>query len=202
MQKSVFDEVKDLISKRINYKALKLSMCDVHHPGLFSLVIDGTEHGSLTRVFIAFQDIKPFAIKLHSHTYNLKLAVVEGEFVHHTAKEFDNKDTHNIVRIDKYHYHSPLNHSDKSGFHYISNNLYNLYDYHIPEGGEIYLSHKQIHTVSVSKGTMWIVKELGKETDYNIVLGRKFETSDLYKSVEDPIKFLMYERFCKAIESY
>jgi hypothetical protein len=39
--------------KNPSIDSLNMSMSDTHHPGLFSLVIDGTEFGRLTRVFIA-----------------------------------------------------------------------------------------------------------------------------------------------------
>ena len=72
--KSIFKIAHELVhDENITWDTLDLSMADVHHKGLYSIVIGGTEHGELTRVFIATEKIEPYVLKLHSHTYDLRL---------------------------------------------------------------------------------------------------------------------------------
>lgn len=175
---SIFEETLKLLEQK-NQESLLKSMDNVHHKGLFSLVVGGTENGHLTRVFIATKKIKPYAVQLHSHTYNLKIGVIKGQFVHHITHECGlNAKGMNVARLKKYKYQSPLN--DGNGLEYLDTLPYSLYDCNVPDGGEMYLNAEDIHSVSASKGAMWIVQELGFKNKHSTVLGRDFVVDGLY----------------------
>ena len=155
--KTIFKTAHDLIhDESISWETLDLSMGDVHHKGLYSVVIGGTEHGELTRVFIATEKIEPFALKLHSHTYDLKLGVVKGVFQHFQAIELS----------------------------YIAHAPFSITNHYVPLGGEVFLKSTEIHTVAVEPGTMWIIQECGKKSDTSIVVGEKFTTENLYTKLK------------------
>lgn len=163
-------------------QVLLKSMKDVHHPDLFSLVVDDKD-GNLTRIFIALKEIKPFSIKLHSHTYDLKLAVVSGVFQHFQAIECG-YDAQGIgaIKLNKYQYKSALKGGD--GLTLISENTpFGILQSYIPPTGEINMSCSDIHTVAVEEGTIWIVQEHGVKKEASIVLGEKFTTENLYNDV-------------------
>ena len=69
---------------------------------------------------------------------------------------------------------------------------YSLSSYSIPIVAGISLPCDLIHTVSVSKGTIWIVKEQGFRTDSSIVLGVPFQTEWLYNT---PKQFQINDMF-------
>lgn len=184
----IFNEVLDKMQQP-SKEALEMSLADCHVKGVFSLVIDGDRdengnliRGTLTRVFIATKKIKPFDIQMHSHRYNLTIGVVSGSFTHHIADEcrISQSSTENIVTTKKYEYKSPLN--GGSGLKYIGKSRHKLSSYSIPIGAEISLPCDLIRTVSVSKGTIWIVKEGGFRTDSSVVLGVPFQTEGLYNA--------------------
>lgn len=181
----IFDDVLELM-KKPNKKALEKSLADCHVKGCFSLVVGGEEdengelkHGTLTRIFIATKKISPFDIQFHSHRYPLTIGVVHGTFEHHVANlsrgyEIDGE----CVTLKKFTYKSPLNGGNGlsvDGLYY-----YKLKSYNIPVGGEIFLPEDLIHSVSVSKGSIWIVKEHGFASDSSVVLGTSFQTDGLY----------------------
>lgn len=159
-----------------NVESLQMSMNDVHQKGLFSLVVGGTENCKLTRIFIAKNKIKPFAAQLHSHVYDLNIGVIKGTFLHHSAHECGRNAKG--VNLGTYKYQSPLN--GGAGLEYIEDKPYSLYDNYVPETGSFYLNHNDIHTVSASKGTMWIVEELGVKSKSSIVVGKRFIVDGLY----------------------
>lgn len=195
-KKAILACMNDFETKQVMLKSMK----DVHHPDLFSLVVDDKD-GNLTRVFIALKEIKPFAIKLHSHTYDLKLAVVSGVFQHFQALELGNGATGiGSVLLNKYQYKSVLKGGD--GLTLISENTpYGIMQSYIPPTGEIHMTCKDIHTVAVEEGTIWIVQEHGVKKEASIVLGEKFTTENLYNDVH-PIE--IDDMMCtvlKAIDS-
>ena len=178
MKKSIFHYALGLMNNQ-NEGSLLKSLDNVHHKGLFSLVIGGNENGSLTRVFIATKKIKMSAIQLHSYTYDLSIGVIKGEFMHHTAMQLGcGAVGANSIKLDKYRYRSPLN--GGNGLEFLEDATYLVQSSNIPEGGEVLLSHTDIHSVSVSKGAMWVLQEHGFKTHKSIVLGRKFITDGLY----------------------
>lgn len=181
--KTIFKIAHELVhNENILWDTLDLSMADVHHKGLYSIVIGGTEHGELTRVFIATEKIEPYALKLHSHTYDLRLGVIKGVFQHFQAVECGEgaKGTGSI-NLDKYEYKSPLN--GGSGLKFIKRAPYSITNHYVPPSGEVFLDSSIIHTVAVEPGTMWIIKECGKKTETSIVLGEKFTTENLYTKI-------------------
>lgn len=173
--KNIFERTLDLMNSP-DPESLLMSMDDVHQKGLFSLVVGGTENCKLTRIFIAKNKIKPFAAQLHSHVYDLNIGVIKGTFLHHSAHECGRNAKG--VNLGTYKYQSPLN--GGVGLEYIEDKPYSLYDNYVPETGCIQLSHNDIHTVSVSKGTMWIVEELGVKSKSSIVVGKRFIVDGLY----------------------
>ena len=194
----IFNEVLSKMQQQ-NKEALEMSLADCHVKGVFSLVIDGDRnedgnliHGTLTRVFIATKKIKPFDIQMHSHRYNLTIGVVSGSFTHHVASNFSVSGCikENVVTAKLYEYKSPLN--GGNGLRYLHEYSYSLSSYSIPIGAEISLPCDLIHTVSVSKGTIWIVKEQGFRTDSSIVLGVPFQTEGLYNT---PKQFQINDMF-------
>lgn len=181
--KTIFKTAHELVhNENISWDTLDLSMADVHHKGLYSIVIGGTEHGELTRVFIATEKIEPYALKLHSHTYDLRLGVIKGVFQHFQAVECgEGAKGPDSIYLDKYEYKSPLN--GGNGLTYIKRAPYSIMNHYVPPGGEVFLDSSIIHTVAVEPGTMWIIKECGKKTETSIVLGEKFTTENLYTKI-------------------
>lgn len=156
--------------------ALDKSMDNVHGDGLFSLVVAGEENGKLTRIFIANKKVKPFQIQLHSHRYAIKLAVLKGAVTQHNAKVMVNSSS--AIRMPMYNYQSPLN--GGAGLSYLKDVKPILSDFLIPVGSILSMGVEDIHTISCSKGSMWIVQEQGFEVDSSWVLGVPFKTDGLY----------------------
>lgn len=163
--------------------SLDMSLADCHVKGLFSLVVSGTEHGKLTRIFISTKDIKPLDIQYHSHRYNLFLYPLHGNIVHHVAGKYDYSNTHkplNLVTFDVFKYQSPLN--GGNGLTYETFDSYLLSKYHFPIGGRIHLFNSELHTVSCSAGSIWVVNEGGFKSDHSLVLGVPFTLDNLYRN--------------------
>ena len=182
--KTIFKIAHELVhNENITWDTLDLSMADVHHKGLYSIVIGGIEHGELTRVFIATEKIEPYALKLHSHTYDLRLGVIKGVFQHFQAVECgEGAKGPGSIYLDKYEYKSPLN--GGNGLKYIKRAPYSIMNHYVPPSGEVFFDSSIIHTVAVEAGTMWIIKECGKKTKTSIVLGEKFTTENLYTKMD------------------
>ena len=156
-------------------EALELSIDNCHAKGLFSLVIKGTQFGSLKRVFIAKRKIKPLDVQLHNHRYGIKITPIKGIVRHHMAFESDDGGL-----IKHYKYKSPLN--GGNGLTYYRTRSYKVEDYYMPVGMTCTLISTDIHTVSCSKGSMWIVEEQGFDREESDVLGVPFITDDLYST--------------------
>jgi len=185
-----------------NQDALAKSMDDVHHPGVFSLVIAGTENGQLIRVFVADKKIKPFAVQLHTHRYRLKLTVLKGEVKHHVA-EFATpyrlrQDCVTMpkqaVGLDKYKYRSPLN--GGTGLEYAGYEMVGLSEYAMPVGSRVFMNTTDAHTVSCSKGSMWLVEEQGFVEDHSYVWGVPFVLEGLYKK---PAQYQVNDMFQRVL---
>lgn len=177
MKKLEFLKHIQCLLKNTQKESLELSMKDVHHKGLFSLVIGGNEFGKLTRVFIADESIKPFEVQLHSHRYPIRLTVLKGNVRHYSAVEKQNIDC-DTISLSKFEYKSPLNGGD--GLSYLKEVNVRLKDYTIPVGSSLEMTAHEIHSVSCKKGSIWIVEEKGFETESSIVLGAPFITEELY----------------------
>lgn len=181
------ETVSDLFKRIINClengqnESIKLSLNDVHSNNIFSLVVDGTEFGKLTRIFIADKKLKPFEVQYHTHRYEIKLTAIVGNITHHTAFEVNNRSDCSMI-ISKYDYKSFLN--GGRGLSYNSETNIICTDYKMPPGSQIHLNTTDFHTMSVSKGSMWIVEELGFEKESSEVLGIPFTTEGLYNKPE------------------
>lgn len=195
----IFEELYEMM-KNVNKDSLDMSIADCHIKGCFSLVVGGTEHGKLTRVFIATKKINPFDIQFHSHRYALKLGVIHGVFDHHIASEVGSTSltNGNVVKLKSYEYKSPLN--GGTGLTHTGDSLWELDSYKIPVGGEIYLPAQQIHSVSCKKGSIWVVQEQGFNCDSSVVLGTDFSTEGLYNKPEQFQVNNMYEQVLKHLK--
>ena len=189
----IFDDLYKMMLN-ISKESLDKSIADCHIKGCFSLVVGGTEHGNLTRVFIATKKIKPFDIQLHSHRYDLKMGVIHGVFEHHVALEETSQSYYEneSVKLRSYEYRSPLN--GGNGLTKTGSSNWNIKSYHVPVGGEMYLPHDLVHSVSCSKGSIWVVQELGFASDSSVVLGNDFSTEGLYRQPEQFQVNNMYEQ--------
>lgn len=170
-------------------ESLNMSLADVHHPGLFSLVIGGIEPGNLTRVFIATQGIEPYTVQLHSHRYPIKLTTLKGivghTYVEHTllsstvVAPFGNgKTIPGYVGMDRFKYRSPLN--GGSGLEFETEVQVKLREYVLPIGSTIYMDENDIHTVACYPGAIWVVEEQGFKVEESTVLGVPFTVDGLY----------------------
>ena len=175
--KNIYDKLK-----AAHIASLDMSMGDVHAKGLFSLVFHGNEAGRLTRAYIAGRKVKPFDAQFHSHTYDLKITVLQGRVIHHIAKTLDAAKP-GTLKIPAYKYKSKFNGGD-GVFTYSHDQCILMEEYVIPPTASIYLSHNDIHTVSCSKGAIWVVEELGFKAKEAVLLGSPFCIDDLYRKPE------------------
>lgn len=200
---NIFEYALELMQNQ-SQESLAKSLDNVHHKGLFSLVIGGTENGQLTRIFIATKKIKLGSIQLHSHCYDLSIGVIKGGFMHHLARDSHILDypTDYIldwVNLDEYRYQSPLN--GGNGLEYLDNNSYCISSNFIPVGGQIHLLHSDIHSVSVDKGTMWVLHEHGFQAKESKVLGFPFKTNGLYTAPKQYQVNNMWEMAYKELKT-
>lgn len=172
-----------------NTEALNKSLRDVHVKGLFSLVINGTEHGKLTRVFISTEKIKQQQIQLHSHRYGIKLTPLFGEVTEHTFI----LGSPNIFNVSMFEYKSPLN--GGSGLKYLHDTKGSIFTQTLPIGSTSEMKDDDIHTISCSKGSIWIVEEQGFTTERSLVVGTPFITDNLYN---EPKQFEVNDNFQKV----
>lgn len=171
--------LKDIYAKlkSPNLESLNLSMNDVHHNGIFSLVISGTEFGKLTRIFIADTKLKPYEVQLYTHRYPIRLTMIKGDIKHYVAFPTQTRDAH-TVELSEFEYRSPLNGGD--GLKYLQESTFVIKDYSLPIGSTIEMTENEFHIMSCSKGSIWIVEELGFKVDSSKVLGTPFVTEGLY----------------------
>ena len=211
----IFGEIKKKMSKLeflkqiyeyLKYpsaKSLSMSMADTHHNGIFSLVINGTEFGKLTRVFIADEKLKPFDVQLHTHRYPIKLTMIKGNITHFIAYRSEVVDCH-TVSLSEFMYKSPLNGGNGLTYEKETNVL--IKDYHLPIGSTLQMTSHEFHTMSCSKGSVWIVEEQGFDTESSRVLGVPFITDGLYNppkqfQVNDKCQ-LVFKELKKLINDY
>tara|TARA_R110000868_G_scaffold74337_13_gene215006 strand:+ start:1398 stop:2018 length:621 start_codon:yes stop_codon:yes gene_type:complete len=171
--------IKQLYSlvRNPNLESLSLSMDDVHHKGLFSLVIAGTEFGKLTRVFIAGKKMKPYSVQLHSHRYPIKLTVIKGDVRHFVAIRKGSMDAH-TVQLSEFDYKNPFN--GGQGLTYVKESNVSIKEYILPVSSTVKMSSDEVHTVSCSKGAIWAIEEGGFETESSKLFGVPFQTEGLY----------------------
>jgi hypothetical protein len=152
-------------------------MADTHHEGIFSLVVEGAEFGKLLRVFIADTELRPFEVQLHTHRYPIQLTVIKGEIRHYVAYRSEIVDCHTVT-LSEFEYKSPLN--GGKGLSFLKETNVVIKDYSLPIGSTLQMTSNEFHTMSCSKGSMWIVQEQGFETESSRVLGVPFITDGLY----------------------
>lgn len=167
--------------KNPNIESLNLSMADMHHQGMFSLVIAGTEFGNLTRVFIAGTDLLPYEVQLHTHRYPIRLTTIKGNIKHFVAYRSEVADCY-TVSLSEFNYKSPLN--GGKGLSYEKETNVIIKDYHLPIGATLEMNENEFHTVSCDKGSIWIVEEQGFVNEFSRVLGVPFVTDGLYNPPE------------------
>lgn len=164
-----------------NPESLKMTLDNVPHEGLMSIVIDGTEPGKLTRIFVAKKDISPLAIALHTHRYPLKITVLQGVFRHHTATKQVGWSARG-VKLPVYNYSSKL--LGGSGLKNVGESNFILDDFYLPALSVIRMGVSDYHTVSCLSNTVWVVEELGIERSFFSALGAPFDTNSLYAKVD------------------
>lgn len=172
--RTIFEKLKSA-----DNSSLEMSMGDVHAKGLFSLVFDGHKAGHLMRAYLASRKVKPFDAQFHSHTYDLKITVLKGQVIHHIAKKSDAA-AKGALTIPAYQYKSPLNGGD-GVLAYTDDETFVMEEYVIPPTATLFLKHNDIHTISCSKGAIWVVEELGFKATKTTVLGSPFCVDDLYR---------------------
>lgn len=162
--------------------SLAMSMGDVHVKGLFSLVFHGDKAGRLTRAYLADKKVKPFDAQLHSHSYDLRMTVLKGRVTHHVATVLGTA-AKGAVNMPAYRYKSPLN-GGEGILKYEDEQSIRMDEYVVPPAATVHMKHSDIHTVSCSKGAIWVIEELGFRTTETIVLGSPFCLDDLYRKPE------------------
>lgn len=173
-------ELLEKVAFKINEKnnpSLKLSLKNVHAEGLFSLVVDGTEFGKLTRIFIADKKINPYDVQLHTHRYPIKLTVISGKVKHYVAKEVNTVNS-STINLSQYEYSSVV--TGGSGLKYLKDVNLKVKDYYLPIGSSVVMDVLEYHTVSCNKDAMWIVEEGSFEVETSKLLGVPFSVENMY----------------------
>jgi hypothetical protein len=197
MQKNII-KILDALQSTDN-EAIKMSLDNVHAKGLFSLVISGAEPGKLSRIFIANKKVKPLTVQYHDHRYDLTITPIKGTITHHVAEIYGKVTDQSpqglvkVVQMNKYKYHSFLN--GGKGLSEEGSVAVKLSDYTMAQGSQMYLSEHDIHTVSCSKGAMWLVEEHGFKKETSTVLGQPFTINGLYN---EPPMFKVND-MCQAV---
>jgi hypothetical protein len=155
-----------------NTPDLSKSLNNVHYPGMFSLVFNGTKNGQLTRAFIAKKKLPPYKVQFHSHRYDLLITPLTDGIVHHTLIDGDE------LCAPAYKYRSPLNGGNGLSWHNIG--YYDVKSSPMIVGATYSLSSDDIHTMSCKKDSVWIVEELGFRSETSLVVGVPFHLDGLY----------------------
>jgi len=185
--------------KQADTTSLAMSMGDVHAKGLFSLVFHGDQAGKLTRAYLAEKKVDPFDAQLHSHSYDLKITVLKGRVTHHLAT-LSKPNVKGAINMPAYKYKSLLKGGDGI-LRYINEQALLVDEYVLPTAATIYLKHSDIHTVSCSKGAIWIVEELGFKAAETTVLGSPFCVDDLYRKPEQFEVNNAYQKLRRAAQN-
>lgn len=180
------EEVKQLL-KSASEESLNMSLQDVHYPGMFSLVIAGTEPGRLTRVFIAKRKLRFGDVQYHSHRYPLTITPLTNGIVNHVLKD----DVHSNLHTYEYEYVSPLNGGTglSSKATKVAVQVNNI---DMCPGMELYMRSFDVHTMSCKKGAMWVVEEHGFQANSSKVYGVPFVLDGLYNP---PSQFQVNDMF-------
>ena len=178
----------DLLDEN-NPELYSMSRADVHARELYSIVLKQHDDGRLTRAFMAMEDVKPFDIQLHTHAYSIDITAVTGLIPHHTATPIMLNTTFPYVRMPTYRYRSMLR-EETVEQRFVQDGLANLHieDYYLPPGGSIYLKSSDIHTVSCTAKSIWIIEEGNRETEDTKFFGIPFRKGTMYRPLQDSPK--------------
>ena len=178
----------DLLDEN-NPELYSMSRADVHARELYSIVLKQHDDGRLTRAFMAMEDVKPFDIQLHTHAYSIDITAVTGLIRHHTATPIMLNTTFPYVRMPTYRYRSMLR-EETVEQRFVQDGLANLHieDYYLPPDGSIYLKSSDIHTVSCTAKSIWIIEEGNRETEDTKFFGIPFRKGTMYRSLVDSPK--------------
>jgi hypothetical protein len=180
----------DLLNEN-NPELYTMSRADVHARELYSIVLKQHDDGRLTRAFVAMGEVKPFDIQLHTHAYNIDITAVNGLIRHHIAIPASlNAGKPCIVkpsvRMPVYNYRSMLREETvENRFVQDGHAVLHVEDYYLPPGGSIYLYSTDIHTVSCSAKSIWIIEEGNRETEDTKFYGIPFHKGTMYRSLDD-----------------
>ncbi len=174
--KTLLTYLKTCLLNREN-ESMNMSMNHVHAEGIFSLVVAGDEFGKLTRIFVADKKLKPFKVQYHTHRYPITITVLKGNITHHTAVLCSDNST-GCVEVSQFNYKSFLN--GGNGLTYDKKVRVSCQDYKLPIGSSIKLGVEDFHTMSCSKGSIWVVEEHGFKVEESKVLGVPFTVDCLY----------------------
>lgn len=156
--------------------SLLKSISNCHAKGIFSLVINGTKDGELTRVFVATEDLNHGDVQYHTHRYDLLLTPLTKSIIHYIAEVGDGIISNN--HINEYSYRSFL--LGGSGLSLLRSTKANFNNYALVPGTIVDINHTEFHTMSCKKGDAWAVEEQGFKSDMSFVLGTPFISEGLY----------------------
>ena len=183
---NIFKEACDYLSKEPNRQNIDMSLKNTHVKGMYSIVLNIDNDGNLFRVFYATEEIKPYEIALHEHRYNLTLGFIDGCIKQHSLIEtYTEVCTCERVDLPVFKYETPLN--GGNGLTYIVDIFAYIISTDMPLYSSVYLNANDIHTISCTKDSMWIVREetLGYNKNYSYVYGKPFTTDGLYDKISD-----------------
>ena len=178
----------DLLNEQ-NPELYTMSRADVHARELYSIVLKQHEDGRLTRAFIALDEVKPFDIQLHTHAYSINITAITGLIRHHIATPILLNTTCPYTRMPTYRYRSMLR-EESVEHRFVRDGIKNVHveAYYIPPGESIYLESTDIHTVSCSAKSIWIIEEGNRVSDDSLFLGIPFSKGTMYRSLVDSPK--------------
>ena len=183
---NIFKEACNYLSKEPNRQNIDMSLKNTHVKGMYSIVLNIDNDGNLFRVFYATEEIKPYEIALHEHRYNLTLGFIDGCIKQHSLIEtYTEVCTCERIDLPVFKYETPLN--GGNGLTYIVDIFAYIISTDMPLYSSVYLNANDIHTISCTKDSMWIVREetLGYNKNYSYVYGKPFTTDGLYDKISD-----------------
>ena len=184
---NIFKEACGYLSKEPNRQNIDMSLKNTHVKGMYSIVLNIDKEGNLFRVFYATEEIKPYEIALHEHRYNLTLGFIDGCIKQHSLIETYGEDyTYERIALPKFKYETTL--KDGNGLTYIEDIFAYIISTDMPIYSSVYLDMDDVHTISCTKGSMWIVREenyLNIDKKISHVYGKPFTTDGLYDKISD-----------------
>lgn len=183
---NIFKEACDYLSKEPNRQNIDMSLKNTHVKGMYSIVLNIDNDGNLFRVFYATEEIKPYEIALHEHRYSLTLGFIDGCIKQHSLIEtYTEVCTCERIGLPVFEYETPL--KGGNGLTYIKDIFTYIISTDMPLYSSVYLNADDAHTISCTKGSMWIVAEERPRynKNYSYVYGKPFTTDGLYDKISD-----------------